>query len=41
LMPGPPEREADEASPAGTALAPAGRHHRTASLRGEIDSHRM
>ena len=27
MMPGPPECEADEAAPAGTALAPAARHH--------------
>ena len=36
MMPKPPGCAADEAAPAGTALAPAGRHHRTASLEGEI-----
>ena len=33
MMPGPPGSKADEAPPAGTALAPAARHHPAASLR--------
>jgi hypothetical protein len=32
MMPKPPENEADEASPAGTALAPTGRRHRPTSF---------
>jgi hypothetical protein len=40
LMPEPPESGGDEAPPAGTALAPAARHHRTASLRARFDSRR-
>jgi hypothetical protein len=36
MMPKPPGCAADEAAPAGTALAPAGRHHRPASLRARL-----
>ena len=36
MMPKPPGCAADEAAPAGTALAPAGRHHRPASLRASL-----
>jgi hypothetical protein len=38
LMPEPPGSGVDETPPAGTALAPAARHHRTASLRARFDS---
>jgi hypothetical protein len=38
MMPKPPESGGDEAPPAGTALTPADRHHRTASLRASFDS---
>jgi hypothetical protein len=36
MMPGPPGSEADEASPAGTALAPAARHHPDGVPEGEM-----
>ena len=38
MMPGPPGSQADEASPAGTALAPAARHHPDGVPLGRDDS---
>ena len=38
MMPGPPGSKADEASPAGTALAPAARHHPDGVPTGRDDS---
>jgi hypothetical protein len=41
MMPGPPGSQADEASPAGTALAPAARHHPDGVPSGRDDSRPM